>query len=77
MKFHALRKFAAASVMLASALPLTTSPLQAGAYVAHDVAGANHVRRLALVSKNSHVRIVVDDADYACVRRPPGCSAPT
>ena len=69
MSFRSFRRFAAASVMLASAVQMTPAALQAGAYVAHEPASANHSRFLPLVDKDSHVRIVVDDADYACVKK--------
>ncbi len=69
MSFRFFRKTFAASVMLAAAVQMAPAALQAGAYVAHEIGSANDVKFLTLAGKNSHVQIVVDDADYPCVKR--------
>ena len=69
MSFHSFRKTFAASVMLASAVQMMPAALQAGAYVAHETGSANDMKFLTLAGKNSHVQIVVDDADYPCVKK--------
>ena len=69
MSFRSFRKYFAASVMLASAVQMAPAALHGGAYIAHEIGSANDVKFLTLAGKDSHVQIVVDDADYPCVKK--------
>ena len=68
MSFRSFRKFAAAAAVCCAAIQMTSADLQAQT-VQHTSFNGNYKLFLTLVNKDSRVRILVDDADYACVKK--------
>ena len=68
MSFRSFRKFAAAAAVCCAAIQMTSADLQAQT-VQHASFNGNYKLFLTLVNKDSRVRILVDDADYACVKK--------
>jgi len=68
MSFHSFRKFAAAAAVCCAAVQMTSADLQAQT-VDHASVKGNYKLFLTLVNKDSRVRILVDDADYTCVKK--------
>ncbi len=66
--FHTFRKFAAAAAVCCAAVQMTSADLHAQT-VKHTSVNGNYQLFLTLVNKDSRVRILVDDADYACVKK--------
>ena len=68
MSFLSLRKLAAAAAVCCAAILMMSSDLQAQT-VDHTSVKGNYRHFLTLVNKDSRVRILVDDADYDCVKK--------
>ena len=68
MSFRSFRKFAAAAAVCCAAIQMTSADLQAQA-VQHTSVNGNYKLFLTLADKDSHVRVLVDDADYTCVKK--------
>ena len=68
MPFRSFRKFAVAAAVCSAAIQMTSANLQAQT-VQHASFNGNYKLFLTLVSRDSRVRILVDDADYACVKK--------
>ena len=68
MSFRSFRKFAAAAAVCCAAIQMTSPDLLAQSVV-HSSHNGNYQLFLTLVNKDSRVRILVDDADYPCVKK--------
>ncbi|MBQ7731801.1 MAG: glycosyl hydrolase 115 family protein [Lentisphaeria bacterium] len=68
MSFLSLRKLVAAAAVCCAAINMMSADLQAQT-VDHTSVKGNYRHFLTLVNKDSRVRILVDDADYDCVKK--------